>query len=146
MNPFHCNIANPLYWDLNQEKEKRLTTLYLWLLIILGNVHRLFFWKHKNTKTYLSRPKIPEEYSTPSTGTKCKNIPSFAHTFCAKEKTGPTTKKGAHQPPTLKKNITMVEPFVWSSGMAMVLIANPSWQPLCNGFVKGANKGFYFIL
>jgi hypothetical protein len=27
------------------------------------------------TKTYLSRPKIPEKYSTSSTGTKCKNIP-----------------------------------------------------------------------
>jgi hypothetical protein len=50
-------------------------------------------------------------------------------------------KKGAHQPPTLKKNITMVEQFAWSSGMAMVLIANPSWQPLCNGLVQGADKG-----
>jgi hypothetical protein len=51
-----------------------------------------------------------------------------------------------HQPPTLKKNITMVEPFAWSSGMAMVLIANPSWQYLCNRLVGGADKGFYFIL
>jgi hypothetical protein len=41
----------------------------------LGNVHRLIFWKHKNTKTYLSCQQIPEKYSTPSTGTKCKNIP-----------------------------------------------------------------------
>jgi hypothetical protein len=51
-----------------------------------------------------------------------------------------------HQPPTLKKNITMVEPFAWSSGMAMVLIANRLWQSLCNGSVEGADKGFYFIL
>ncbi len=40
----------------------------------------------------------------------------------------------------------MVEPFAWSRGMAMVLIANPSWLYLRNGFVKGANKGFYIIL
>jgi hypothetical protein len=51
-----------------------------------------------------------------------------------------------HQPPILKKNITMVEPFAWSSGMAMVLLANPLQQPLCNGLVKGADEGFYFIL
>jgi hypothetical protein len=43
---------------------------------------------------------------------------SFAHTFRAKIKKG-DYKKGAHQPPTLKKNITMVEPFAWSSGMAI---------------------------
>jgi hypothetical protein len=49
-------------------------------------------------------------------------------------------------PPTLKKNITMVKLFAWSSGMAMVLIANPSRQPLCNGLVEGADEGFYFIL
>ncbi len=55
-------------------------------------------------------------------------------------------KKGAHQPPTLKKNITMVEPFTWSSGMAMVLLANPLQLYLCNGLGKGADKGFYFIL
>jgi hypothetical protein len=58
------------------------------------------------------------------------------------DKTGPTKKKG----PTLKKNITMVEPFAWSSGMAIVLIASPSRQPLCNGLVEGADEGFYFIL
>jgi hypothetical protein len=43
-------------------------------------------------------------------------------------------------------NITMVEPFAWSSGMAMVFMANRSRQPLCNGLVEGADKGFYFIL
>jgi hypothetical protein len=48
--------------------------------------------------------------------------------------------------PTLKKNITMVEPFTWSSGMAIVSIANPLRQPLCNGSVEGAGEGFYFIL
>jgi hypothetical protein len=69
---------------------------------------------------------------------------SFAHTFCAKIKQG--LQKGGHQPLTLKKNITMVEPFAWSSSMAMVLIANPSRQPLHNGLVEGADKGFYFIL
>jgi hypothetical protein len=46
----------------------------------------------------------------------------------------------------LKKNITMVEPFAWSSSMAMELIANRSRQPLCNGLVEGADKEFYFIL
>jgi hypothetical protein len=51
-----------------------------------------------------------------------------------------------HQLPTLKKNTTMVEPFAWSSGMAMVVIANPLRQPLCNGLVEGADEGFYFIL
>jgi hypothetical protein len=66
---------------------------------------------------------------------------SFAHTFCTKIKQG-QPQKGA----TLKKNITMVEPFAWSSGMAIVLIANPLRQPLCNGLVKGADKGSYFIL
>jgi hypothetical protein len=66
---------------------------------------------------------------------------SFAHTFRAKIKQG-RLKKG----PTLKKNITMVEPFAWSSSMAIVLIANASWQPLCNGLVEGADEGFYFIL
>jgi hypothetical protein len=48
----------------------KLTSIYL----VLGRVHRLIFWKYKNIKTYLSRPKIPEKYSTPSTGTKCKSI------------------------------------------------------------------------
>jgi hypothetical protein len=42
-------------------------------------------------------------------------------------------------------NITMVDPFAWSSGMAIVLIANPSRQPLCNWLVEGADKGFYFV-
>jgi hypothetical protein len=41
---------------------------------VSGHVHRLVFWKHKNNNTYLSRPEIPEKYSTPSAGTKCKNI------------------------------------------------------------------------
>ncbi len=40
----------------------------------------------------------------------------------------------------------MVDPIAWSRGMAMVLIANPLWLYLCNGLVKGADKGFYFIL
>ncbi len=40
----------------------------------------------------------------------------------------------------------MVEPFAWSSGMALVLIVNRLQQPLCNGLVEGADKGFYFIL
>jgi hypothetical protein len=44
--------------------------------ITLDLVHRLVFWKHKNLKTYLSRPTIPEKYSTLSMGTKCKNIVS----------------------------------------------------------------------
>ncbi len=48
----------------------------------------------KNIKTYLSRPKIPGEYLTPSTGTKCKNK-SFAHTFRAKIKQGRLQKWGA---------------------------------------------------
>jgi hypothetical protein len=68
---------------------------------------------------------------------------SFAHTFCAKIKQC-RLKKGVHQLPTLKKNITMVEPFAWSSGMVMVLIANRLRQPLCNGLVKGADEQFLF--
>jgi hypothetical protein len=62
------------------------------------------------------------------------------------DKTGPS-KKRAHQSPTLKRNITMVEPFAWSSDMAMVLIAISLRQPLCNGLVKGADKRilFYFV-
>jgi hypothetical protein len=70
---------------------------------------------------------------------------SFAHTFRTKINRA-DYKKGAHQPPTLKKNITLVEPFAWSSGMAMVLTTIPSRQPLCNGLVKGTDEGFYFIL
>jgi hypothetical protein len=69
---------------------------------------------------------------------------SFAHTFLANIIQG--LQKGGHQPPTLKKNITMVDLFAWSSGMAMILIASPLWQPLHNGLVEGADKGFYFIL
>jgi hypothetical protein len=113
-------------------------------LSISESVHRLVFCKHKNIKTYVSLYQIPGKYSSPTTSTKCKNIPSFAHTFRAKIKQG-RLKKGAHQLPTLKKNITMVDRFAWSSGMAMVLTANRSWQPLRNGLVKGADKGFYFI-
>jgi hypothetical protein len=52
-----------------------------------GLVHRIIFWKNKNIKLYLSCPKIPEKYSTPSTGTKCKKH-SFSHTFCAEIKEG----------------------------------------------------------
>jgi hypothetical protein len=70
---------------------------------------------------------------------------SFAHTFRSKIKQG-HYKKGAHQPPTLEKNITMVEPFAWSRDMAIVLIATPLQQPLCKGLVKGTDEGFYFIL
>jgi hypothetical protein len=36
----------------------------------------------------------------------------------------------------------MVELFAWSSGMAIVLIANPLRQPLCNGLVEGTDEGF----
>jgi hypothetical protein len=64
---------------------------------------------------------------------------SFAHTFRAKIKQG--LQKRAHQLQTLKKNITIVVLFAWSSGVAVVLIANPSRQPLRNGLVKGADKG-----
>jgi hypothetical protein len=70
---------------------------------------------------------------------------SFAHTFRTKIKQG-RLQNGSASTATLKKNITMVEPFAWSSGMAMVLIANPSQQPLCNGLVESADEGFYFIL
>jgi hypothetical protein len=40
----------------------------------------------------------------------------------------------------------MVGLFAWSSGMAMVLIADRLGQPLRNGLVEGADKGFYLIL
>jgi hypothetical protein len=39
-----------------------------------------------------------------------------------------------------KKNTTMVEPFARPSGMAMVLLAAPPWQPLHNELVKLAYK------
>jgi hypothetical protein len=68
---------------------------------------------------------------------------SFARTFCAKIKQGLQKGDASTANP---KNITMVEPFAWYSGMAMVLIANPLRQPLCNGLVEGADKGFYFVL
>jgi hypothetical protein len=70
---------------------------------------------------------------------------SFAHTFHAKIKQG-QLQKGSASTANPKKNITMVEPFAWSSSMAMVLIANPSWLYLGNGLVEGADKEFYFIL
>jgi hypothetical protein len=84
----------------------------------LGNVHRLVFWKHLKHKNIPFRPKIHAKYSNQSTGTKCKNI--FLHILFAPRQNRANYKKGAHQLPTLKKNITMVEPFAWSSGMAMV--------------------------
>jgi hypothetical protein len=37
----------------------------------------------------------------------------------------------------------MVGPFIASSGMAIVLIATLSWQPLIDVLDKGANEGFY---
>jgi hypothetical protein len=74
-----------------------------------------------------------------------KNIHSFAYAFCTKIKRA-DYKMGAHQLPTLKKNFTMADPFALSSSMAMVLIANPLWQPPCNGLVEGADEGFYLIL
>jgi hypothetical protein len=49
---------------------------------------------------------------------------SFAHTFRAKIKHG-RLKKGAHQPPTLKKNITMVESFAMAS-LPATLFAIPT--------------------
>jgi hypothetical protein len=112
----------------------------------LEGVHRLVFWKHKKHKTYVSSQLIPEKYSTP-----CVHRHKIAKTYLVLHI--PFTprynkadyKKGAHQLPTLKKNITMVEPFAWSSGMAMVLIANRSRQPLCNGLVEGSDEGFSFI-
>jgi hypothetical protein len=74
-----------------------------------------------------------------------RRSPSFAHTFCAKIKQGRLQKRGCIKA-NPKKEITMVEPFAWSSGMALVLIVNRLQQPLCNGLVEGADKGFYFIL
>jgi hypothetical protein len=65
---------------------------------------------------------------------------SFAHKYLSRQdKTGPTKKKV----PTLKKNITMVELLAWSSGMAIVLIANPSRQPLCNGRGSGGKMTIF---
>jgi hypothetical protein len=110
----------------------------------VGLVHRPVCWKHKNIKTYLSHPNIPEKYLTPSIGTKNEKH-SFAHTFCTKIKEG-RLKKGGASTANPKKNITMVEPFAWSSGMAMVPIANRSWQPLYNGLVEGTDKGFHLTL
>jgi hypothetical protein len=60
------------------------------------------------------------------------------------DKTGPTTKRERINRQA-KKIITMVKPSTWSSGMAMVLTANPLRQPLGNGLVEGADEGFYFL-
>jgi hypothetical protein len=35
------------------------------------------------------------------------------------------------------------EPVAGSHGMAMLYLATPSLQPLCDGLVKGAVEGFY---
>jgi hypothetical protein len=69
---------------------------------------------------------------------------SFAHTVGAKIKQG-RLQKGSASTANPKKNITMVEPFTWSSSMAIVFIANPSRQPLHNGLVKGIRILFYFL-
>jgi hypothetical protein len=73
---------------------------------------------------------------------------SFAHTFRVKIKQGQLQKGGASTANPKKEHYhgTMVEPFAWSSGMAMVLIANPLWQPICNRLVEGADEGFYLVL
>jgi hypothetical protein len=44
---------------------------------------------------YVSRQQIPGKYLTLSTGTKCKNIPSFAHTLHTKIKQSRLQKGGA---------------------------------------------------
>jgi hypothetical protein len=76
-----------------------------------------------------------------------KHKTQFCTYFLCQDKTYRANyKKGAHQLSTLKKNITMMVQFAWSSGRAMVLIANPSQQPLYNGFVEGTDEEFYFIL
>jgi hypothetical protein len=64
------------------------STLVLILVVKepLGLVYRLIFWKHKNMKTYLSCPNIPEKYSTPSGQAQNYEIHSFTHTFCTKLK------------------------------------------------------------
>jgi hypothetical protein len=67
---------------------------------------------------------------------------SFARTFRAKIKEG--LEQGGASTPN-PKNITLVEPFAWSSSMAMILIVNPLQQPLCNELVVGDDKGFCFI-
>jgi hypothetical protein len=65
LQKFFYSYVDPIYsWHLTRQLKKE----------DLGNVNRLVFWKHKNTKTYLSRQQTPEKYWTPSTGTKCKNI------------------------------------------------------------------------
>jgi hypothetical protein len=57
--------------DKDNKRDDHQTSLKLGFL---GLFHGLVFWKHGNIKTYLSCPKIPEKYLTPSTGIKCKNI------------------------------------------------------------------------
>ena len=39
----------------------------------------------------------------------------------------------------------MADPLAGSSGIAIVNIASPPWQPLHNGLVKGLYEGFYKI-
>jgi hypothetical protein len=45
-----------------------------------------------------------------------------------------------------KMNTTMVGPFAWSSGIATVFEATPSWPPLCDSMAKGTVKGFFLIM
>jgi hypothetical protein len=62
-----------------------------------------------------------------------------------KDRTGPTTKRGASTVNPKKEHHHCVA-ICLDNGMAMVLIANHLRQPLHNGLVDGADKEFYFIL
>ena len=44
-----------------------------------------------------------------------------------------------------KKKITMVKPFAGPSGMDILYIAAPPWQPLRDGLAEDSYEGFYLI-
>jgi hypothetical protein len=69
---------------------------------------------------------------------------SVAHTLHAKIKQG--LQKGGASTANPEIEHHHGEAYTWSSSMAVVLIANPLRQPIHNGLVEGADKGFYFIL
>ncbi len=70
---------------------------------------------------------------------------SFTHTpFTPNaDKRGQTTKRGQINQKPSKKKITMVKPFAMPGGMSMVFKAITLQQPLRDGLVEGAYKGFY---
>jgi hypothetical protein len=85
-----------------------------------------------------------------SPGTLCENIKTQKYTFPAKKVLNPIPRhkrqKGAKvhtyiwQQPSKKEHHN--GDAICPSSMAMVFIATPLWQPLCNGLAEGAKERF----